>query len=218
LKRPLEWRPRLRSRRKGTGIKPPWQRQLAQWSRWLHVYISMASFGILLFFAVTGLTLNHQDWFSGQQRTLQYEGIVNPKCSKTADAKDVAKLEIVEYLRRKYRVSAALADFRIDDEQCEVSFKGPGYEASAVIDRETGRYQMTENRLGFVAIVNDLHKARDTGTKWAAVVDVSAVLMILVSLTGFTLIFFLPKRRVSGLLLFGVGGGLFYLVYLIFVH
>jgi len=39
---------------------------------------------------------------------------------------------------------------------------------------------MTENRLGFVAIVNDLHKARDTGTKWAAVVDVSAVLMILV--------------------------------------
>jgi len=54
---------------------------------------------------------------------------------------DVAKLEIVEYLRRKYRVSAALADFRIDDEQCEVSFKGPGYEASAVIDRETGRYQ-----------------------------------------------------------------------------
>jgi hypothetical protein len=28
-------------------------------SRWLHIYLSMASFGILFFFAVTGLTLNH---------------------------------------------------------------------------------------------------------------------------------------------------------------
>lgn len=197
--------------------KPRWQRQLAILSRWLHIYISMASCGILLFFAVTGLTLNHQDWFSGQQRTNEYRGSVQQKWVHTADAKDVAKLEIVEYLRRNYHIRAALAEFRIEDTDCDVSFKGPGYAADAFIDRDTGHYQMTENRFGFVAIINDLHKGRDTGGKWAGVVDVSAVLMILVSLTGFALIFFLSKRRLPGLVVLGSGAAFFYLAYLIFV-
>src|SRR5437870_8161307 len=35
--------------------------------------ISMASFGILFFFAVTGLTLNHAEWFSQAQRTTQFK-------------------------------------------------------------------------------------------------------------------------------------------------
>ena len=39
------------------------QRQLAVWSRWLHIYLSLISFGAILFFSVTGLTLNHPDWF-----------------------------------------------------------------------------------------------------------------------------------------------------------
>ena len=60
---------------------------------------------------------------------------------------------------------------------------------------------MTETRMGFVAVINDSHKGRDTGKKWARVVDVSAVLMIFVSLTGFTLVFFLfktPLFRAAG--------------------
>lgn len=47
---------------------------MASLSRWLHIYFSMLSFGVLFFFAVTGLTLNHTDWFSGAQRTVQVTG------------------------------------------------------------------------------------------------------------------------------------------------
>ena len=50
---------------------PKWKRQLASLSRWLHIYLSMVSFGVLFFFAVTGLTLNHTDWFSQAQKTVQ---------------------------------------------------------------------------------------------------------------------------------------------------
>jgi uncharacterized protein len=48
---------------------PFWKRQIMILSRWLHIYLSMASFGILFFFAITGLTLNHVEWFTRQQHT-----------------------------------------------------------------------------------------------------------------------------------------------------
>ncbi len=52
-------------------------------SRWLHIYVSMVSFAIVLFFAVTGLTLNHADKFAYQQRTQQVKGKLNTQWVKT---------------------------------------------------------------------------------------------------------------------------------------
>ena len=180
-------------------------------SRWLHIYLSMASFGILFFFAVTGLTLNHTEWFAGQQKTIQTKGSVDLKWIRTA----VAKLEIVEHLRNTHGIKGALSDFRIDGQQCAVSFKGPGYTADTFIDRGTGAYEITETRMGFVAIINDLHKGRDSGKVWSLMIDISAVLMCLVSLSGIILMLFLQKRRFSGLLVAAAGVALCYLVYVI---
>ena len=182
--------------------------------RWLHIYLSMVSFGALLFFAVTGFTLNHADWlFGSRPTTTQRPGRVELAWVKAPDAA-VAKLEIVEQLRRAHAIKGALADFRLEDAQCVVSFKGPGYSADAFINRETGAYELTESRLGFVAVINDLHKGRDTGRAWSLLIDASAGLMTLVSLTGLTLIFFLKRRRRTGLVAAAAGALLCYLVYL----
>lgn len=193
------------------------KRQTVILSRWLHIYLSMVSFAILLFFAVTGITLNHQDWFSDAVRTAQFHGNVEARWIRTTDAKDVAKLEIVEYLRKTHGVKSALADFRVDDSQCAVSFKGPGYSADAFIDRTNGTYELTVTRQGLVAVLNDLHKGRDSGTAWAWIIDISAGLMTLVSFTGLVLIFFLQKRRAAGLLAVAIGGLLCWVVYIIWV-
>lgn len=192
---------------------PKWKRQLASLSRWLHIYLSMVSFGVLFFFAVTGLTLNHTDWFAGAQKTVQVKGTLAPALLKG----EVAKLEIVEYLRSTHRVSGALSDFRVDDGQCSISFKGPAYTADIFVDRATGAYDLTETRMGFVALMNDLHKGRDSGRAWGIVIDLSAVLMTLVSLSGLVLVFYLQKRLVPGLLTLAGGAAACYLAYLIWV-
>jgi hypothetical protein len=193
--------------------KPFWKRQLMVLSRWLHIYLSMTSFAILFFFAITGFTLNHADWFAKQQRTIQITGAIDLKFL----TKDVAKLEVVEYLRNTHGIHGAVNEFRVEDTDCSVSFKGPGYSADVLIDRATGRYELTESRMGFVAVLNDLHKGRDTGKIWASVIDASAILMVLVSLTGLLLIFFLQKKRFSGLLVAVAGAILSYLAYLAWV-
>ena len=173
----------------------------------------MMSFAILLFFAATGFTLNHQDWFTRQQKTVQSLGALDARWVNG----NVNRLQVVEFLRRKEGLHGALDDFRIEDSQCSVSFKGPGYEADVVIDRAVGSYEITETRAGLAAILNDLHKGRGTGRVWSKVIDVSAGLMTAVSLTGLMLLFYLHKRRLFGLLLLAAGCLLVYLIYVIWV-
>ena len=191
-----------------------WKRKCASLFRWLHIYLSMASFGILFFFAATGLTLNHADWLFGSKSvTTQQRGNLGSKWVAVGDDRAVAKLEIVEYFRRTHGVKGLVGEFRIEAAQCAVSFKGPGYMADAMIERATGAYELSETRMGFVAIVNDLHKGRDTGRGWSLVVDLSAVLMIAVSLTGMVLVYFVKRRFVTGMMMAALGIALSYLAY-----
>ena len=181
----------------------------------------MFSFLILFFFAATGFTLNHAQWFDSQARTAQRQGTLDRAWMRTPDADGVAKNKIIEYLRRAERIRGSVGtdegDFTVDDSQCQISFKGPAYEASAVIDRNTGNYQLTETRGGFIALLNDLHKGRDTGGKWSTVIDISAVFMAFVSLTGLVLIFYLTKRRKSALIAIAIGAVISYLIYAFWV-
>lgn len=194
-----------------------WKKRTAALSRWLHLYLSMLCFLIVLFFAVTGLTLNHTQWFDGKQVERKLEGKVPVAWVNNADTSKIKKLEIVELLRSKFDIKGYVSDFFIEDEQCTVAFKGPGYSADAFVNREDGSLQLTELRLGLVAVINDLHKGRDTGKGWSWLIDISAVFLTLVSLTGLIMLFFLKKRRLSGLIITVIGGALCYLVYLLWV-
>jgi uncharacterized protein len=194
-----------------------WKRKTAMLVRWLHIYLSMLSFAIVFFFAVTGLTLNHADKFSDQLNSVREKGRLDSSWVSAKDTAQIAKLRIVEYLRNAHRIHAALSDFRIDDDQIGVSFKGPGYEADAFITRPTGKYELTETSAGFVGLINDLHKGRDTGHGWSVFIDVSAILLTLVSLTGLMLILFLKRRRAAGLIVAAFGLIVAWLIYRIWI-
>ncbi|MBS0262434.1 MAG: PepSY-associated TM helix domain-containing protein [Planctomycetes bacterium] len=202
--------------------RPPgrssWNRQFAAVTRWLHIYVSMLAFTIVLFFAVTGLTLNHADWFfANEEHRRSTHGQLNvdwvrdttpandaPEDSNGDSTEDsvsetVKKLEVVEHLRKTHAVRGALSEFSVDDQQCIVIFKGPGYSADVFIERATGSYEIAEATHGVIAVLNDLHKGRDSGPTWSWVIDVSAVLTAFISVTGLILLFYLKRRRAAGL-------------------
>jgi hypothetical protein len=177
----------------------------------------MFCFLIVLFFAVTGITLNHAEWFDGKQVEKKITGSIPATWVNKTDTNQVKKLEIVELLRKNYHIKGYVSDFVIEDDQCSLSFKGPGYSADAFIKRQDGTFQLTELRLGLIAVLNDLHKGRDSGKGWSWVIDISAAFLTLVSLSGLAMLFFLKKKRLAGLLLLILGGGICYLVYLVWV-
>lgn len=194
-------------------LRTVYKRRLAKFSRWLHIYVSMVSFAIVFFFSVTGITLNHADLFQGKTKTTQEKGKIAIAWVNNKDTNLVAKLYIVEFFRNKYAVKGAVSDFRIDENQISLSFKGPGYQADIFVDRKSGEYELSQTQTGFVGFINDLHKGRDTGKVWSWAIDIAAILMVLISLTGLILLLFIKRKRVNGLILVAVGLAIMYFVY-----
>jgi hypothetical protein len=188
---------------------------MAKTARWLHIYLSMVSFAVILFFAVTGLTLNHPDWFSGSIKTREARGTIPASLLPTSGQPD--KEAIVKAIRSKEHLHGAVEEVRVDDTEVSFSFRAPGYTADVVIERDKDTYTVTETRNGFVAVINDLHKGRDSGKVWGWLIDASAILLTLVSFTGLIILFFIYKRRTSGLLIAAAGSALCVLIYKIFV-
>jgi hypothetical protein len=191
------------------------KRTVAEWSRWLHIYLSMFSFVIVLFFSVTGLTLNHLDWFPEKEVLNELDGRLNPAWVNATDTSKVKKLEIIEFLRASHQVKGQLNDFRIDESECSISFQGPGYTADVFVDRTKGSYHLSERSLDVIAWANDLHKGRDTGQGWKWVIDFSAIFMTVISITGLILLLFIKKKRANGLLWLVLGIGAIALFYFI---
>jgi uncharacterized protein len=205
---------------KDSGQRPSVGRRLglrlAAFVRWIHTYLSMFGLAAVLFFSLTGITLNHpRMFFDGIASSVEAEGQVNADWVRGAVIK---KLEVVESLRQAHGLRGALASFTTDEDECVVTFKGPGYSADAFIRRDNGRYRVTEERHGVIAVLNDLHKGRDTGPVWSAVVDISAALTAMASLTGLLLLFYIKRRRVLGLLTALIGAALLTAAFLLGVR
>lgn len=169
------------------------------WTRWVHLYLSMFSFAALFFFAFTGITLNHPSWTENQQKVEMLKGTIDPVWVAGTDTASVEKSRIVEYVREEHNVRGKLTEFRISESECSVAFDGPGYTAYGMIDRSTGSYELVETSAGFIAAMNDLHKGSYTGNKWNTIIDITAAIMIIISLTGFIMIFYMTKKRSKGL-------------------
>ncbi|RCS46409.1 peptidase [Bremerella cremea] len=191
-----------------------WYAASAKWTRWLHTYLSMISFATLLFFAVTGLTLNHPTWFGAAEPVIRDDSGSFPT---SVLAEEIDKLSIAEELRATHKLKGKVSEFEVTEFDCMVVFKGPGYAADIFIDRETGKYTLTETASGVVAVMNDLHKGRDSGSEWSLVIDISAVLLVLVSLSGLILLLFLKRTRTPGLIVTVVGTILLVAVWAIWV-
>ncbi len=174
----------------------------------------MICFGTLIFFSLTGLTLNHPTWFGASEFLVEdVTGTLPLEILKP----EINQLSVVEQLRKDYRLKGSVKEFEVYEADCMVVFKGPGYAADIFIDRETGNFDLTETKAGFVAIINDLHKGRDTGTAWSWVIDISAIVILLSGFSGIGLLFYIKRRRTSGLQIAALGTFLLIAIYFWFV-
>ena len=189
---------RRRSRTKKASIQ--------KWARILHAYSSMLCLLVVLFFSVTGLTLNHPNWTLGGHTNNVKEAGSLPTASVSGTTVDW--LTVAEYLRSTNSLRGEVSDHQASGGQGSITFKGPGYLANASFALDSRAYQLEIESQGYVGILNDLHKGRDTRTSWKWLIDASAIFLVFISLSGLVLQLVLKARRRSALWSAGGGAGL----------
>ncbi len=166
--------------------------------RWVHVYLSMVAFVVILFFGVTGLLLNHPGWLGGDKIVVTtVEGTL--PASVKAGTGDVEFLAVSQFVRSEHNLSGEVTNFDQVGTEGSINYTGPGYGASVRFDVVTLDYEITVREEGFVNAMRDLHTGSDTGSAWTLAIDVAAVFLVLVSLTGLAIQVLMRKRRFSAL-------------------
>jgi hypothetical protein len=166
-----------------------------KWSRTIHIYISMLGLLAVIFFSVTGIMLNHEEWFGfAEPHIVKKEGAIPEAMATQPD-----KLVIVEKLRKDFAATGALDSFEIEDDHLTVSFKSPGRHTDATIQRADGHAEVSLESHGFSGRFVDLHRGTDAGPGWRFIIDATAVLLLITCGTGLLLWCLVPKWRPLGL-------------------
>ena len=195
----------------------PVAKKLFSISRMLHLYVSAALFSLLIFFCVTGITLNHIDWLSNSEElttSLKLPVIHIPlvKLSQLDTAPLDQLLNETLGLKKAKEISI---DFELGEVTADYSIPA-GY-AFATWYIYEGIVDVDYQKGSVFAIMNDLHKGRHTGEYWRWLIDISAVFILLFSLTGLIILFQQLKRRGTGLWLLMWGTATPILIYLMWV-
>jgi uncharacterized protein len=187
-------------------------RKAAHWGLLVHIYISMAGFTLALLFAVTGLTLNHQDFGWSEPRAVTSSITIDENLLSNPDQ---AALET--FIREKLGIRSPATDYHEDPDEIQVTFAAPGKRTVVTINRADGTGTVEKEQRGFLAKLDDLHKGADAGPVWYWTIDIAALLLVVSSLTGMVTLLALRARRRSGFLVGALGILMVIMLYVIWV-
>ncbi|SKA11764.1 PepSY-associated TM helix [Photobacterium toruni] len=195
------------------------------WARRLHIYISMALLLVVLFFAITGITLNRPYLFVSQAPNVVEQQLIIPTDLLRSDKGPFApdRAALIAYLAKHGDVSGtpSAIDIFTDVDGAELlegeislDYKGPGYNATVFIDMTTAQATIESTHYGTIAVLNDLHKGRNSGEIWRWFIDITALLMVMFVLTGVCLL--IPKKKTfnTSLKWMGLGSVISLLIYI----
>lgn len=148
----------------------------------LHIYCSLICCTLLLFFSFTGISLNHRTLFEAtpKQSTSQYS------LSK------IDEKTINFHLQGKniYLNNEKLAHLLL---QKELSLPSPGKRLELYIEDQ--QLFLESSDFGLVSKLNELHQGRYTSTTWKVISDITAIVLIIIAITGVWLSFRDTKQR-----------------------
>jgi hypothetical protein len=167
-------------------------RNLVNWSRTIHIYLSIALLIVLVFFSITGITLNHAELMVAEPQT-EVRTLDNlPVLPLDDNGMIFDSPELAAYVRDEFGIRLEFADLTIAEPFVTIEYDGPGYQALVEIDQELGEIYAESTDYGLVAVLNDLHKGRYTHIVWNALIDISGIILVIFSLAGFVLL--LPNK------------------------
>jgi len=175
-------------------LKTTKAKQVFSFSRWLHIYISCALFTLLLFFCVTGVTLNHANWTGSSSSHIETFNLPDDIIVKVNGEYQLTKIQ--KFLEQTTGLSSPRSiDVALDLGEITYDYPLPAGYAFITVFIEENEVEVEQSKGSLLALVNDLHKGRYSGKVWSWLIDISAMLIALFTLTGIVILFQNAKHR-----------------------
>ena len=164
----------------------------------------MALLTLLLFFSGTGITLNHPEWFSESQADIEeVELAVDLKLINNPPLSLEQITQVVAVVEQELALSLTNAVIESSRDELFLSIKKAGENTSITLDLASGELFFERTDYGLWALLNALHKGRNTSAFWGWIIDITSVLCIIFAVSGFILA--MPQRRFNRTLTLSLG-------------
>jgi len=108
---------------------------------------------------------------------------------------------IVEYVRAKQPLIGRYKSSEVLDGEVMIRLESPAGSTDLWVLLDNGDVEITQKPATTVSLLNDLHRGKNVGTAWHWLIDISAIIIILLSLAGYILFLTIKTRLVTHLLL-----------------
>ncbi|MEM8661229.1 MAG: PepSY-associated TM helix domain-containing protein, partial [Pseudomonadota bacterium] len=187
-----------------------------------HIYSAASVLVSMLFFAVTGLYLNHPEFGEGSvatsQRNLELPAWAMGQWDESGPPTSVV-LDLLHWLDREHQVSGI--DFAVEfddlDNLLVIDLAAPDGSTLVEVFFDDSTVSVDERRLSLLATFNNLHRAKHVSGYWLYLSDFSAICMLIFCISGFWLMTVNKLRRTQASMVVFLGCGLFVFAALI-VH
>lgn len=190
--------------------------------RVLHIFSAMPVLLLMLFFAVTGLLLNHPDWDKTRSQQQQMTVPSPPWLTHTKDWQQNYQqqgLRLLQWLDLKHNIRATRFSIEWDDFDRLLILTLDSPAGNTVIEAfvDQQKIHIDQRQLSVLAMLNNIHRAKHTTGLWLYLSDISAVAMMIFCLSGFWLVIINRLQRRPALAWFS-GGSIFFVFVIYLMH
>ncbi|MCY1162220.1 putative TM-like protein [compost metagenome] len=177
------------------------RRDFYRHSRYVHGWLSAFAFLTLLFFSVTGLLLNHPEWFEPAKTEETTQLILPESVLKSIKQQENPSDTILNYVRQQQNVVGRYQSSEVMDNEVMIRLESPAGATDIWVMADTGETEITQKPASTVSMLNDLHRGKNSGLAWSWLIDISAIIVIALSLVGYILFLSIQTRLVTHLVL-----------------
>lgn len=177
-----------------------------RYARHVHAWLSAFAFLSLIFFAGTGLFLNNTDWFASEPDEVSLQVTIPTKILDQAKTLENPAPLLLEAIRKEspQPLSGAFKSSDLIDNELDMRLAGAKGHTDITVALDTGHTEITVKPESVLDTLKNLHKGKNVGDIWKLVIDISAILILILSIAGYILFFSLRKRKAISLWLTGL--------------
>jgi hypothetical protein len=175
-------------------------------SRVWHGYLSAFAFVWVLFFATSGILLNHPDWFGGGDVPIAERPVhLTPAELAAVKAHAEPGRALVAVVRARAGLNGEFSSGDLVGDELFVRLKGARGSSDLRVSLTSGVGSASVETAPALGVFKELHRGELSGPVWRALIDIAGAILAISSVLGLVIYFSLRYRLRTALGLIGAG-------------